>query len=136
MTDSYATLRQATGDDRDPMLAIACDFIDLEATQNRSLAKRFAAYVQHRAQEDAATVTEAVTSSQAERIALLREHGFIVGPRDPLRNTAFLGRFMVAQPINAAQLPTEAASDTAWCVVGDNLTELVDHTINAFNLEP
>lgn len=65
--------------------------------------------------------------------AVLEDMGFIVGRRDPRRNTAFRGAYMVAEPIDPAELPTVCAGHE-WCVVGDNLAELVETTFSAFAL--
>lgn len=61
----------------------------------------------------------------------LEARGFIIGERDLRRNTAFKGRYMVAEPIDAALLPTEDASRGGWCIVGDSLPDLIQDTYNA-----
>ena len=56
----------------------------------------------------------------------LRAWGLMVGKRDPQRNTAFKGKFMVAEPISDAGLmPTTDARHGGYCIVGDNLDALV-----------
>jgi hypothetical protein len=65
--------------------------------------------------------------SQQEAKLLLEEKGLIVGLRDPRRNTAFKGAFMVAEPIDESFLPTRGA-ERGWCIVGDDLGELIDDT--------
>ena len=70
-----------------------------------------------------------------QKIIALQSIGFIVGDRDPRRNTAFKGRYMVAQPCDESLLPTECAATGGWCVVGDDLRDLVDDTFSAFETE-
>ena len=50
--------------------------------------------------------------------------GYYIGPRDPERNKAFNGRYMVCADVFEG--PSDDASDTRFCVVGDNLDELVN----------
>lgn len=64
--------------------------------------------------------------TQADKISFLRGYGFIVGDRDPRLNTNYTGKFMVVEAHEESELPTEDGSDGPWCVVGDNLTTLVD----------
>jgi len=68
------------------------------------------------------------------KVKVLRRLGFLVGERDPRRNTAFRGAFMVAEPIDEDELPTESAARGGWCVVGDNLAGLVEDTCSAFEI--
>jgi hypothetical protein len=70
-----------------------------------------------------------LTESQ---IAWLVQRGFIVGARDPLRNTAFRGAYMVAEPCDPVLLPTEAADVGGYCVVGDCLAAIVRDAFNFF----
>jgi hypothetical protein len=66
-----------------------------------------------------------------QRKAMLEARGWICGERDPNRNKAWQGRFMVAEPLEEGEGPvTLDASGGAWCVVGDNLRVLVDQTFN------
>lgn len=57
---------------------------------------------------------------------MLGDLGFIVGDRDPRLNMAFTGKFMVAEKYEDSQLPTDDAQYGPWCIVGDNLEELVE----------
>lgn len=67
------------------------------------------------------------------RIEKLRSYGFIVGERDPNRNRAFAGRYMVAEPLEeGSPYPTDDASHGEWCLVGDDLPHLVMETISFF----
>lgn len=61
-----------------------------------------------------------------EKVAMLRQHGFTVGPRDPRLNTRFPGSLMVVEAHDERDLPTEDGRNGPRCVVGDNLVELVD----------
>jgi len=65
----------------------------------------------------------------------LRAIGLIVGRRDPRRNTAFRGRYMVAEPIDPELLPTESARVGGYCIVGDNLAALVNEAHGWFQVE-
>lgn len=51
----------------------------------------------------------------------LRSFGFEVGPRDVTRNQEFAGRFMVA--------------DESYCIVGDDLSELIEDAARHFEIE-
>jgi len=55
----------------------------------------------------------------------LKKAGFIVGPRDKRLNRAFAGVFMVAEPYQKDQTPTDDASKGPWCIVGNNLAALI-----------
>jgi hypothetical protein len=59
-----------------------------------------------------------------EKAKTLLAIGFYIGPRDPQRNSAFEGKFMVCE--DSSEGPSEDASTTGYCVVGDNLDVLVD----------
>ena len=67
----------------------------------------------------------------AERKAWLKMYGFKYGERDPLMNTAFNGRFMVAKHYLDGHTQ-ESSRGGVWCVVGDNLDALIDAAYNAF----
>lgn len=54
---------------------------------------------------------------------VLHAAGYYVGPRDPQRNTAHAGAFMVAESLDVGE--TEDASAGGFCIVGDDLAELV-----------
>lgn len=59
-----------------------------------------------------------------DMVTELYEAGFYVGVRDPQRNRAFVGRFMVCE--NPHFGPTDDASTGGFCIVGDNIRELVE----------
>lgn len=62
----------------------------------------------------------------AEQRQWLESCGFIVGARDPKRNTAFNGAFMVAaDPLPDGVESTEDARHYGFCVVSDNLNECI-----------
>jgi hypothetical protein len=61
--------------------------------------------------------------------------GLIVGKRDPRRNTAFTGEFMVAEPISDERLlPTEDAMRGGFCIVGNNLDVLIQLAVETFEV--
>jgi hypothetical protein len=62
-----------------------------------------------------------------EKTVMLLDHGYYIGPRDPERNTDFQGTWMVAEPLpDDVKRPTKDAGDGAYCIVGDNLSKLID----------
>lgn len=61
---------------------------------------------------------------------LLERAGFHVGERETRLNTAFSGRFMVVEPYEESELPTEDGRNGPWCIVGDNLNALI---VEAYN---
>ncbi len=70
----------------------------------------------------------------AQRLGELIGRGFTAGRRDPRVNTAFQGAFMVIEPFDESQLPTEDASNGPWAVVGDDLAALINDAYN-FHVE-
>jgi hypothetical protein len=67
-----------------------------------------------------------LSPSQLKKAEHLRRHGYIIGPREPRLNTAFRGRYMVAEAYDESDLPTEDARSGPRCIVGDELAPLVD----------
>lgn len=61
-----------------------------------------------------------------EQIVELNKAGYYVGPRDPARNQAFLGEFMVCEVETLSEPPSDDAKDGGFCIVGNNLFELVE----------
>ena len=65
------------------------------------------------------------------KIALLEKYGFTIGERDDRLNTDYTGNFMVVEAtsenIEDYELPSRDGANGPWCVVGDNLVELVDN---------
>ena len=62
-----------------------------------------------------------------EKIRALRKMGFIMGTRDKRLNRKFKGSLMVAERYDdKTQKPTEDGSNGPWCIVGDNLSALID----------
>lgn len=51
-----------------------------------------------------------------EKMRALRERGFILGKRDMRLNQNHSGAFMVREPFD----------NDPWCIVGDDLTDLVN----------
>ena len=60
----------------------------------------------------------------------LRKHGFFVGKRDPKRNRAFRGQFMVCEREALKEPPSDDAGKGAFCIVGDNLQALITEACN------
>ena len=60
-----------------------------------------------------------------ERVGVLLSYGFTIGQRDPRINSNYPGQFMVVEPYEESQLPTQDGRNGPWCVVGDNLSTLV-----------
>lgn len=56
----------------------------------------------------------------------LESYGWTVGERNPQLHTDFLGAFMCVEPYEEEELPTKDGANGPWCVVGDNLEELID----------
>lgn len=55
--------------------------------------------------------------------ARLHSQGFFISPRDPGRNRAHAGEWMVCEDLTEG--PTDDASRGTFCVVGDDLAELI-----------
>ena len=75
-----------------------------------------------------------MTEEQEHRAATLRSKGFFIGPRNPLLNTAFRGRFMVTDfdEQDGWKLPTKDARNGPRCIVGDDLPALIDDAYECF----
>lgn len=50
-------------------------------------------------------------ATSGDKVKWLRDLGFFIGARNPLLNTRYPGRYMVAEKFDAAQLPTEDAGN-------------------------
>ena len=61
----------------------------------------------------------------------LEDHGIFVGERDPQRNRAFKGRYMVCEDRNVG--PTDDASEGGFCIVGDTLNGLITQAYDHLN---
>lgn len=78
-------------------------------------------------------------------IHTLRGMDFLVAPRDPNLNYAFEGKYMVCENYSpghrqacgteAEQREGEAFTHPVWCVVGDDVAELVWNAVRFFDLE-
>ncbi len=64
--------------------------------------------------------------TQDEKIAFLKSYGYIVGDRDSRLNTNYPGKFMVSEPYEECEFPMEQYQNGPWCIVGDDLEELVN----------
>ena len=63
-----------------------------------------------------------------ERAKSLYEAGYYMGPRDPDRNRAFEGSFMICENVNVGV--TDDASLGGYCIVGDDLDSLINDAYN------
>lgn len=68
--------------------------------------------------------------------AALEGLGFHVGARDPKRNTNFHGRYMVAETLEHEGGPDANSGDGSYCIVGDDLAELIREAYARFVLIP
>lgn len=66
------------------------------------------------------------------RVHVLHRAGFYVGPRDPSRNTAFAGEWMVARSLEISD--TEDAGRGGFCIVGDDLPRMIEEAISLYEL--
>lgn len=60
----------------------------------------------------------------------LYTRGYYIGPRDPLRNQAFEGEWMVCGDPVPAVTPTDDAGSGGYCTVGDDLDALIRDAYN------
>ena len=58
--------------------------------------------------------------------------GFVVGDRDLRLNTAYSGKFMVVESHEESELPTADGSKGPWCIVGDDLDELINEAYDVW----
>lgn len=61
-----------------------------------------------------------------EKKRALEAEGFIRGARDQRLNRFFRGDFMVVESHEESELPTDDGRDGPWCIVGDDLSELIE----------
>lgn len=61
----------------------------------------------------------------AEAKRVLESYGFTIGKRDPNLNSAFDGKFMVAEEYKAGTKTRDAANGP-WCIVGNDLEYLIE----------
>lgn len=67
------------------------------------------------------------------RIKVLRSLGWVVGDRDPKMNSKFDGAYMVVEDEYTPDYPGQADGsdgDGIWCLVGDDLSALVDEALS------
>jgi hypothetical protein len=69
------------------------------------------------------------------RADALRSWGFTVGRRDSRLNTDHPGRFMVVESHTKKELPTKDGSNGPWCIVGNDLSALVDEAYGVWASE-
>lgn len=75
-------------------------------------------------------------NTYADKVRFLQSYGWHVGERDPRLNTKFPGMFMVCEPFDESEVPTEDGSSGPWCLVGDNLEALVDEAYDFLSSSP
>lgn len=56
---------------------------------------------------------------------LLQKFHWHYGARNPKINRRFIGAYMVCEPFEDAELPTEDGSNGPWAIVGDDLPALI-----------
>lgn len=61
-----------------------------------------------------------------EKTAFLQSYGFEVGDRNSQLNRNYSGKFMVSEPYETSELPTEDGANGPWCIVGNDLDTLID----------
>ncbi|MBW3243266.1 hypothetical protein KUV57_11215 [Epibacterium sp. DP7N7-1] len=67
------------------------------------------------------------------RIKVLRSFGWVVGDRDPKMNSNFDGSYMVVEDEYSPDYPGQtdgSDGDGIWCLVGNDLSELVDEALS------
>jgi len=69
---------------------------------------------------------------EIKRLCLLA-YGYEVGNRNPRVNTDFVGAYMVVESYDESELPTQDGRDGPWCIVGDDLDNLIDRGFDALN---
>jgi hypothetical protein len=62
----------------------------------------------------------------AEKKTFLVERGWTVGERNPRLNTDYSGEFMCVEHFEESELPTRDGANGPWCVVGNDLDELIN----------
>lgn len=67
-----------------------------------------------------------------QKIEVLRKMGFTIGERDPNFNRAFVGKYMVIEPHEKSEGPTDDGRNGPWCIVGDSLVALVEEAFNCY----
>lgn len=93
----------------------------------------------NRAPEMYAEALAAIIADDADNVADLFEMGralhaagYYVGPRDPERNRTVSGEFMIAEALDVG--PTDDASAGGFCIVGDDLAELIREACDVLEL--
>ena len=71
-------------------------------------------------------------TSIEEKLVMLTKMGFTCGARDARLNRRFPGKFMVVEYHEESELPTEDGRNGPWCIVGDDLEELIDEAFNVW----
>ena len=64
-----------------------------------------------------------------EKSKYIASIGYYIGLRDPNRNKAFVGKFMICEELDEG--PSDDSSGGEWCIVGDDLEELVTLSYDA-----
>lgn len=66
----------------------------------------------------------------------LESNGFVCGIRDPRINTDYPGKYMVAEEYEDSELPTRDGRNGPWCIVGNDLDELIQKAYNVWTTLP
>lgn len=69
------------------------------------------------------------TSERFARAHALQKEGYYIGPRDPKRNTVFKGAWMVCANPDFDNATLDG-SVGGYCIVGDDLDDLIDTAFN------
>jgi len=65
-----------------------------------------------------------------QKMTVLQSYGFTVGDRDPRLNTNYPGSKIVVEAHDESELPTQDGRDGPWCLVGDDLSILVEEAFD------
>lgn len=104
-----------------------------DATTRRRRVTEAQALVDRVAFAPAPSVTPPRSAEAFPYLRALHAAGVYAGPRDPQRNRAFAGTYMVADDLDTG--PTDDASTGGYCTVGDDLFALAVTACNDLDLE-
>lgn len=55
------------------------------------------------------------------------DRGYVIAPRDKRINQIYNGKYMIVEEgYENRELPTADGSNGPWCIVGDNLADLIE----------
>lgn len=81
---------------------------------------------------------EILNTLSARKVRLYHElvnAGLYVTERDPNRNKAFKGRFMIAENLLSPENGTDDASTGGYCIVGDDLGKLIEDAAEDWQID-